>query len=110
MTMKPADSNQILQALSEGPEEGVSLMALARRTEKTLPELQKFLQAHPVCFTDSGQTKYKLNPSPPIHGLMESAQLHLEIQHTKKRQQLILRWVAISAAIFVAFTLLVGFV
>ena len=44
-------------------------MALARRTGKTLPELQKFLQAHPVCFTDSGQTKYKLNPSPPIHGL-----------------------------------------
>ena len=86
------------------------LMALARRTEKTLPELQKFLQAHPVCFTDSGQTKYKLNPSPPIHGRMESAQLHLEIQHTKKRQQQILRWVAISAAIFVASTLLVGFV
>ncbi len=110
MTMKPADSNQVLQALSEGPEEGVSLMALARRTGKTLPELQKFLQAQPICFTDTGQTKYKLNPNPPIYGLMESAQLYLEIQHTKMRQQQILRWVAISAAIFVAFTLLAGFV
>ena len=108
MTMKPADSNQVLQALSEGPAEGISLMALARSTGKSLPELQKFLQAHRVCFTDTGQTKYKLNP--PINGLLESAQLHLEVQSAKKRQQQILRWAAVSAAIFVAFTLLAGFV
>ena len=108
MTIKPADNNQILQALSEGPEEGISLMALARRTGKTLPELQKFLQAHPVCFTDSGQTKYKLNPNPPVNGLLKSAQLHIEIQSAKKRQQQILSWAVVSAAILVAFTLLVG--
>ena len=73
MTMKPADSNQILQALSEGPEEGVSLMALARRTGKTLPELQKFLQAHPVCFT----TRVRPNTnSIPIHLLMDFWKVH----------------------------------
>lgn len=110
MTMKPADSNQVLQALSEGPAEGASLMALARSTGKSLPELQKFLQAHRVCFTDTGQTKYKLNPNPPINGLLQSAQLHLEVQSAKKRQQQILRWAAVSAAIFVVFTLLAGFI
>jgi hypothetical protein len=106
--MKPADINQILQPLSEGPAEEVSLMALARSTGKSLPELQKFLQTHRVCFIETGQTKYKLNPNPSINGLLKSAQLHIEIQSAKKRQQQILSWAVVSAAILVAFTLLVG--
>ena len=69
--MKPVDINQILQSLSEGPAEGVSLMALARSTGKSLPELQKFLQTHRVCFIETGQTKYKLNPNPPVNGLLK---------------------------------------
>ena len=104
--MKPAHINQILQSLSEGPAEGLSLMALARSTGKSLPELQKFLKTHRVCFIETGQTKYKLNP--PINGLLKSAQLHIEIQSAKKRQQQILSWAVVSAAILVAFTLLVG--
>ncbi|MEC9191387.1 MAG: hypothetical protein VYC52_02480 [Pseudomonadota bacterium] len=54
MAIKPVDINQILQSLSEGPAEGVSLMALARSTGKSLPELQKFLQTHRVCFIETG--------------------------------------------------------
>ena len=106
MAMKPADINQILQSLSEGPAEGVSLMALARSTKKSLPELQKFLKTHRVCFIETGQTKYKLNPNPPVYGLLKSAQLHIEIRSAKKRQQQILRWAAVSAAILASFTLL----
>ena len=94
--MKPVDINQILQSLSEGPGEGVSLMALARSTGKSLPELQKFLQTHRVCFIETGQTKYKLNPNPPINGLLKSAQLDIH------------SWVVVPAAIVVAFTLLGG--
>ena len=104
--MKPADINQILQSLSEGPAEGVSLMALARSTGRSLPELQKFLQTHRVCFIETGQTKYKLNPH--INGLLESAQRDIKMQSAKKRQQQILSWAVVSAAILVAFTLLVG--
>ena len=88
--MKPVDINQILQSLSEGPAEGVSLMALARSTGKSLPELQKFLQTHRVCFIETGQTKYKLNPNPPVNGLLKSAQLDIKMQIAKKRQQQIL--------------------
>ena len=106
--MKPVDINQILQSLSEGPAEGVSLMALARSTGKRLPELQKFLQTHRVCFIETGQTKYKLNPNPPINGLLKSAQLDIKMQSAKKRQQQILSWVVVSAAILVVFTLLGG--
>ena len=104
--MKPADINQIHQSLSEGPAEGMSLMALARSTGKSLPELQKFLQTHRVCFSEMGQTRYKLNPNPSINGLLESAQLNVQIQSAKKRQQQILRWAAVSAAILASFTLL----
>ena len=104
--MKPVDINQILQSLSEGPAEGVSLMALARSTGKSLPKLQKFLQTHRVCFIETGQTKYKLNP--PVNGLLKSAQLDIKMQIAKKRQQQILNWVVVSAAILVAFTLLGG--
>ena len=104
--MKPVDINQILQSLSEGPAEGVSLMALARSTGKSLPELQKFLQTHRVCFIETGQTKYKLNPH--INGLLKSAQLDIKMQIAKKRQQQILNWVVVSAAILLAFTLLGG--
>lgn len=106
--MKPVDINQILQSPSEGPAEGVSLMALARSTGKSLPELQKFLQTHRVCFIETGQTKYKLNPNPPVNGLLKSAQLDIKMQIAKKRQQQILNWVVVSAAILVAFTLLGG--
>ena len=73
MTMKSADSNQVLQAVSEGSAGGVSRMALASSTGRSLPELQKFLQVHRVGATDTGQTKYKLNPNPPVIGLLESA-------------------------------------
>ena len=107
--MKPVDINQILQSLSEGPAEGVSLMALARSTGKSLPELQKFLQTHRVCFSEMGQTRYKLNPNPPSYRLLESAQLNIKIQSANKRQQQILRWAAVLAAMLMAFTLLDGF-
>ena len=105
MAIKPADINQILQSLSDDPTEGGSLMALARSTGKSLPGLQKFLRTHRACFTETGQIKYKLNPNPPINGLLESAQLNTEILSTKMRQKKLLRWVAVSAAI----TLLDGF-
>ena len=106
--MKPVDINQILQSLIGGPAEGVSLMALARSTGKSLPELQKFLQTHRVSFIETGQTKYKLNPNPLVNGLLKSAQHVIKIQSAKKRQQQILSWVVVSAAILVAFTLLGG--
>ena len=104
--MKPVDINQILHSLIGGPAEGVSLMALARSTGNCLPELQKFLQTHRVCFIETGQTKYKRNP--PVNGLLKSAQLDIKMQIAKKRQQQILNWVVVSAAILVAFTLLGG--
>ena len=106
--MKPVDINEILQFLSEGPAEGVSLIALARSTGKSLPELQKFLQTHRVCFIETGQTKYKINPNPPINGLLKSAQLDIKMQSEKKRRQQILSWAVVSATILVAFTLLGG--
>ena len=75
MTMKPADSNQVLQALSEGPEEGVSLMALARRTGKTLPELScKSSCRHNL---SALLTRVRLNTSSiPIHPFMGSWKVH----------------------------------
>ena len=110
MAMKPADTDQILQALSANPADGVSLMALSRRTGKSLPELQKFMQAHRTCFNEIGQTKYTLNPNPPINGRLESAQCQLQIESSRKRQLQVIRWAGVSAAIFVAFYLLTVFI
>ena len=62
-------------------------MALARSTGKSLRDLQKFLQKHRVCFSEMGQTRYKLNPNSPSYGLLESAQLNMKIQSVNKRKQ-----------------------
>ena len=110
VSMNRAETDKLLQALSESPAEGVSLMSLARSTGKSLPELQKFLRAHRDCFTETGQTKYKLNPGPPISGCLERAQLQLQLESSKKRKLQLLRWVGVSAAMFIAFYLLTGFV
>ena len=108
VSMNREETDQLLQALSESPAEGVSLMSLARSTGKSLPELQRFLRAHRDCFIETGQTKYRLNPSPPISGRLERAQLQLE--SPKKRKLQMLRWAGVSAAMFIAFYLLTGFV
>tara|TARA_B100000900_G_scaffold311443_1_gene270254 strand:+ start:31 stop:411 length:381 start_codon:yes stop_codon:yes gene_type:complete len=106
ITMNRMNTDQILQALSKSPAEGMSLMALARSTGKSLPELQKFLRAHRICFHEVEQTKYKINPNPPINGDLESAKFHLQRENSKQRQWRIMRWAGLSSAIFVTFYLL----
>ena len=101
--MKKADYELVLDVMHKHREEGVSLMALARETGQRLPDLQKFMRAHRKCFVMVDATKFKLNPAPPINGNVGSVRFRLRSEESKKRQQNIGMWVAITVAITSVF-------
>lgn len=101
--MKPSDYENVLDVMAKHQSEGVSLMALARETGQRLPDLQKFMRAHPKCFVMTDATKYKLNPNPPINGNVGSVRIMLQTEDAKKRQQQIIMWLAIGFGILAAF-------
>ena len=101
--MKPSDYEQVLEIMAKHPEEGVSLMALARETGQRLPDLQKFMRTHRKCFVMVDATKYKLNPAPPINSNIGSVRIRLQTEDAKQRQQQIGMWVAIGVSMLAAF-------
>ena len=101
--MKPSDYEQVLEIMAKHPEEGVSLMALARETGQRLPDLQKFMRTHRKCFVMVDSTKYRINPNPPISGNVGSVRIRLQTEDAKQRQQKMMMWVAIAAGILSAF-------